>query len=422
MLGFSETRRLTYTARGLLAGRDAEFSKVLDLLIQCLATEPEYWTAGRTLLEFLTGEEVSGEIISFDEGINLMADFLIPLRPNSGQLHYLLAELYLSRGETREGERYLISSGDLKFRHAHQKIREMQQSRLDQLQVGAFFCRGRFKVLERLQGAEGSSGIVIKAEDHMQGGKLCAVKVLRASSRFASNPERARQQFEAEARVAKSLQHECIVNTYDFVVDGPQQFIVMEFVEGEALDTFLQSHGRLGWKEAAGIVRKLLSALAYAADRSVQLGSHEFYHRDIAPRNIMIVNDGGVKLLDFGHAQLGSARRSTSGTLNLRDVYKAPETRFGTSWTIRAEIFSVGVILYELLTGCRPYDEAEWHEYDNDNPPDYRELPAYPEIPAPARDVIAAMVSLDAGGRPPSYASVLQSIDAPFENGKHYYV
>jgi tRNA A-37 threonylcarbamoyl transferase component Bud32 len=408
---FVGTRIQTYQARYLLDDAQNNFGRALDLLIRSLVCDPDYWVAGRTLLELLTSEEVSGEIISLDEGINLINDFLLPVHPRNGHLHYLLAELYFSRNDDQKGWEALSKATEFQFRYANRKVKELQQDMLDGLQKGAFFCRGRFKVLERLDGAQGSSGIVLKAEDHKQAQKICAVKALRASSRFASDPGRARQQFEAEAKIAIALNHESIVNTYDFEEDGQQQFIVMEFVDGSPLDEHIQRQGRLRWEDAVRLIEKLLSALKYAGEESKRLGSHEFYHRDIAPRNIMVRGDKGIKLLDFGHAQMGSARRSTSGTLNLRDVYKAPETRLSPSWSVRAEIFSIGVILHQMITAELPYDQQEWLDYDNDNPPDYSEIPSSLAIPESLSNLIRRMVSLTPGNRPVSYLNVIEELD-----------
>lgn len=400
---FMQARTHAFLARAELKGENKSLSKILDFIIRSLVAAPEYWTAGRTLIEFAIDEQAANEIIALAEGINVLEKFLLQLYPKCGHFYYLLSELYSQKGDDNKSREVLNKALENGFPYASRKSKELQQRKLDNLQVGALFCRGRFKVLDRIEGFEGSSGVVIKSIDLENNNRICAVKALRATNRFAADPGKAQERFKYEATIAMSLQNPYIVQTYDFVEDNQVPFIVMEFVDGQPLDAYMQTHGRSSWWDAVNIINQLLMALIYAEGKVRNLGGGEFYHRDLAPRNVMITRDGKVKLLDFGHAQMGSNQRSSSGTLNLRDIYKASETRVSKTWSVRAEIFALGVILYELIAGQSPYDSNEWLEFDDDDPPIYREISSEISIEEGLRKLIANMVKIDPRDRPSGY-------------------
>jgi serine/threonine protein kinase/tetratricopeptide (TPR) repeat protein len=220
----------------------------------------------------------------------------------------------------------------------------------------------------------GGMGIVYRARDQKLD-RTVALKFLPLE--FTNNPA-ARERFTREARAASSLQHNniCSIHDIDQTANG-QLFICMDFYEGETLKNKLE-RGLLTTEQATEIARQLAQGLAEAH-------RHGIVHRDIKPANIFITSQGVVKILDFGLAKLGdgtwtSARGSTAGT----PAYMSPEQTRGEELDRRTDIWSFGVVLYEMLTGRRPFTAehplALMYEINNEEPPDGLSLRG--EIPA----------------------------------------
>lgn len=201
----------------------------------------------------------------------------------------------------------------------------------------------RYKIVETV--GEGGMARVFRGVD-IKLNRTVAVKVLY--EQFAADPEFLRR-FQQEAKAAANLSHPSIVNVYDEGEEGNIHYIIMEFVEGYTLKEKIQQQGRLSQKEAAHIAYLICDALDSAHSRNV-------IHRDIKPQNIIIKPDGRVKVADFGIARATSGATITHGRSLLGSVhYTAPEQARGSNGDQRSDIYSLGIVLYEMLTGTVPF-------------------------------------------------------------------
>ena len=195
----------------------------------------------------------------------------------------------------------------------------------------------------------GSGGMadVYLADDQLLGREV-AVKVLHAQ--YAADPSFI-QRFRHEAQSAANLNHPNIVNIYDWGNEGELYYIVMEYVEGRDLKEILRSDGRLLPERAAEIAAEVSAALQFAHRRNL-------VHRDIKPHNIFITNIGQVKVMDFGIAREGNGGGITqTGMVMGTPQYISPEQAQGLAVDGRSDIYSLGVVLYEMLTGRVPFDD-----------------------------------------------------------------
>jgi len=197
--------------------------------------------------------------------------------------------------------------------------------------------------------ASGGMAVVYRAvQDHL--GRTVAIKALKSS---AAVEEHIATRFEREARSLANLQHENIIHIYDFHKERGSLFIVMEFVQGIDLYDLLDTCGRLPYDVAAVIAMQVGRALDYIHYRGI-------VHRDIKPANVMISRQGGVKLMDFGIARDQNFDDLTeAGTGIGTPAYMSPEQILGDKLDARSDIFSLGIVLYQMLTGRKPFVEDE---------------------------------------------------------------
>jgi len=203
----------------------------------------------------------------------------------------------------------------------------------------------RYRLKEKI----GSGGMAdVYLADDLLLGREVAVKVLH--QQYASDPSFI-QRFRHEAQAAANLNHPNIVNVYDWGSEGDLYYIVMEFVEGRDLKTIIQSEGRLLPERAAEIAAEICAALQFAHRNNL-------VHRDIKPHNVFITNMGQVKVMDFGIAREGNGGGITqTGVVMGTPQYISPEQAQGMAVDGRSDIYSVGVLLYEMLTGRVPFDD-----------------------------------------------------------------
>ena len=206
---------------------------------------------------------------------------------------------------------------------------------------------GNCRILEEI--GSGGMAVIYKAVQESLG-RTVAIKALKTSvaleSQFAVR-------FEREARSVAALQHENIIHIYDFHKEGGSLFIVMEFVEGIDLYDLLDRVGALPPEISAIIAMQVARALDYAHYRNI-------IHRDIKPANIMVSKQGGVKLMDFGIARDASFGDLTeTGTGLGTPSYMSPEQILGDKLDFRSDIFSLGIVLYQMATGRKPFIEDE---------------------------------------------------------------
>lgn len=194
----------------------------------------------------------------------------------------------------------------------------------------------------------GAMGIVYDGWDPVIGRRV-AIKAVRVLEDADAEAEEGLARFKREAQAAGRLSHPNIVGVHDYGETGEVAFIVMEFVQGHSLKERLDAHDRFPVGETVRIMEQVLAALQFSHDRSV-------IHRDIKPGNVMITEDGQAKLADFGIARIESSVMTQVGTMLGTPAYMSPEQLMAQSVDARSDLYSAGVMLYQLLTGERPYE------------------------------------------------------------------
>jgi TonB family protein len=201
---------------------------------------------------------------------------------------------------------------------------------------------GRYQVLEEL--GSGAMGVVYLCVDPRLA-RPVAVKVIRESEHMnAAEKEQFQARFRNEAEAAGRLNHPGIVQIYDI---GPS-YLVMEYLDGKALSQVLKAGQVFTVQDVCSIILQVADAIDYAH-------AHGIVHRDIKPANIMMTDDGGVKVMDFGVARLESSTLTVAGTVVGSVRYMAPEQMMGEKVDARADVFSLGAVAYEMLTGRAPF-------------------------------------------------------------------
>lgn len=202
---------------------------------------------------------------------------------------------------------------------------------------------GRYEIVKSI--GEGGMANVYLANDKILDRKV-AIKVLRGD---LANDEKFIRRFQREAQSVANLSHPNIVEVYDVEEEEGQHYIVMEYIEGKTLKQLLQKRGSLTLSEVIDIMLQLTDGLAHAHDAYI-------IHRDIKPQNIMIQDDGLVKITDFGIAMALNATQLTQTNSVMGSVhYLPPEQANGKSSTIKSDIYSLGILMYELITGSVPF-------------------------------------------------------------------
>lgn len=202
---------------------------------------------------------------------------------------------------------------------------------------------GRYKILDMIGG--GGMANVYLAHDMILDRNV-AVKMLRLD---LTNDEEFIRRFRREAQSATSLNHPNIVNIYDVGEEDDLYYIVMEHVDGQTLKQYIQQYSPIGVEETIGIMRQLTSAISHAHQNHI-------VHRDIKPHNILIAPDGTVKITDFGIAMALSATSITQTNSVLGSVhYLSPEQARGGMANKKSDVYSLGIVMFELLTGRLPF-------------------------------------------------------------------
>lgn len=260
---------------------------------------------------------------------------------------------------------------------------------------------GRYLILE-LIGAGGMAN-VYKATDVLED-RTVAVKVLREE--FLDNEELVRR-FKNESKAISMLSHPNIVKVYDVNFSDAVQFIVMEYIDGINFMQYLESQGKLEWKEAIHFSIQVLRALQHAHDRGI-------VHRDIKPQNIMILRDGSIKVMDFGIARFSRSQTRTITDKAIGSVhYISPEQARGEETDAKSDIYSLGVMLYEMLTGKLPFESdspvSVALKQISDDPQHPREIA--PEIPEALEEITLKAMAKEPSDRYQSATEMLLDID-----------
>lgn len=203
---------------------------------------------------------------------------------------------------------------------------------------------GRYELLELI--GVGGMADIYKAKDITED-KIVAVKILK--NEFAASEDFLRR-FRNESKAIALLSHPNIVKIYDVGFTDKIQYIVMEYIDGITLTEYIERQGVLKWRDAVHFTVQILRALQHAHDRGI-------VHRDIKSQNVMLLADGTIKVMDFGIARFN---RETDKTMSEKAIgsvhYISPEQARGEMTDEKSDIYSVGVMLYEMLTGVKPFD------------------------------------------------------------------
>ena len=203
---------------------------------------------------------------------------------------------------------------------------------------------GRYEITELI--GVGGMADVYKATDILEE-KTVAVKILKTE--FADNEEFVRR-FRNESKAIAVLSHPNIVKIFDVGFSEKIQFIVMEYIDGITLKEFMEQQGVIKWKDCVHFIIQILRTLQHAHDRGI-------VHRDIKPQNIMLFSDGTIKVMDFGIARFAREEGKTISDKAIGSVhYISPEQARGDVTDEKSDIYSVGVMMYEMLCGVKPFD------------------------------------------------------------------
>lgn len=264
---------------------------------------------------------------------------------------------------------------------------------------------GRYEITELI--GEGGMAEVYKAHDVLDN-KEVAVKILR--KQFSGNEEFQRR-FRNESKAIAVLSHPNIVKVYDMCFSEKMQYIAMEYIDGITLKDYIDSERVLNWKDAVHFIIQILRALQMAHNRGI-------VHRDIKPQNIMLLTDGTIKVMDFGIAKFAREESMTATDQAIGTVhYISPEQARGDVTDEKSDIYSVGVMFYEMLTGQKPFDTdnpisiAVMHMQNVAQRP--RDI--NPNIPSGLEEIIMHAMEKDAEVRYQTATDMIHDIEA-FKN------
>ena len=260
----------------------------------------------------------------------------------------------------------------------------------------------RYELLEVV--GTGGMAVVYKAKCHRLN-RYVAVKILKEEA--AADPELLRR-FRDESQAVAMLSHPNIVAVYDVNQSDNLEYIVMELIDGITLKQYMtQKGGSLPWKEALHFITQIMRALRHAHSRGI-------IHRDIKPQNVMVLRDGSAKVADFGIAHLSNSQNTTTQEALGSVHYISPEQAKGAKVDARTDIYSAGVVLYEMLTGRLPYEGdspvAVAIKHINSTPVPPREI--NPNIPEGLEQITLKAMASKPGDRYESARAMLMDLDS----------
>jgi eukaryotic-like serine/threonine-protein kinase len=268
---------------------------------------------------------------------------------------------------------------------------------------------GRYRV-DGLLGT-GAMGEVYRAYDPVID-RPVAIKIVRTELAAGSGSEQWLQRFRREARAAGRRFHPNIVAILDFGEDDGMPFLAMEYVDGRSLDAILKTSGPLDPARGVAVITQVLSALGFAHQNGI-------VHRDVKPSNIMVLNSGEVKVADFGIARIDASEFTIVGDLLGTPAYMAPEQFAGAPVDKRTDLFAAGVILFEMLTGVKPFRGKSITEIisfmETRGPEDIRAL--NPAVPDSLKRVITKALAFDPARRYDDAAEFSKAIIESFPIG-----
>ena len=261
---------------------------------------------------------------------------------------------------------------------------------------------GRYEITELI--GVGGMADVYKATDIIDN-KIVAVKILKRE--YAENEEFLRR-FRNESKMVATLSHPNIVKVYDVGFSDKLQFMVMESIDGITLKEYIDNERVLTWKDSVHFIIQVLRALQHAHDKGI-------VHRDIKPQNIMLFTDGTIKVMDFGIAKSAKEQAYTATDQAIGTVYYiSPEQARGDEVDEKSDIYSVGTMFYEMLTGQKPFDAdkpvsiAVMHM--NNTPQRPRNI--NPDIPAGLEEIILRAMEKDPENRYQTASDMIKDIES----------
>lgn len=260
---------------------------------------------------------------------------------------------------------------------------------------------GRYEITELI--GIGGMADVYKAIDVVED-KVVAVKILK--NEFSNDDDFLRR-FRNESKAIAVLSHPNIVKIYDVGFTEKIQFIVMEFIDGITLKEFMEQQGVIKWKDAIFFITQILRALQHAHDRGI-------VHRDIKPQNIMLFPDGTIKVMDFGIARFAREEGKTLSDKAIGSVhYISPEQARGDVTDEKSDIYSIGVMMYEMLTGQKPFDAENPVSVALMHMQTKARLPrdVNPDVPLGLEEIVTRAMQKDASKRYQSASEMIKDIE-----------
>ena len=329
-------------------------------------------------------------------------------------LHYKLATVYEAAGQAREASEIYekILAADYHYKDVEERLEVTRSLAVAQPPVSGSGSSdsltpsgrpGRYRVQGEL--GRGGMGIVYKAEDTVLD-RPVAFKVLPDALR--DNPQ-ALKNFLREAKSAAKLNHPNIVTVYDAGEQDGRYYIAMEYVDGTTLKEIVRSRGAVAPKGVLHVLLQMCAALHYAHAQKV-------VHRDIKTANTMWTRDKKAKIMDFGLAKVVEEVRNHTTLVSGTPYYMSPEQTLGKNVDHRTDLYSLGVTIFELLTGTLPFREGNVPYHHVHTPaPDPREL--NPQVPAVLAEAVNACLQKDPADRPQSAGDLASRVKAGASQG-----
>jgi CheY-like chemotaxis protein len=319
-----------------------------------------------------------------------------------GRLARVMDRMATEVGEREERLRTRLESLRAEIGEARSTQEFPAQQHDDHLGTGQMFA-GRY-LIETVLG-RGGMGTVYKAKD-TELGEVLAIKTLRPE--LVADDD-SRERFKDEIRLTRRITHRNVVRTHDFGETHGLWYITMEYVEGLTVRELLDSRGTLAVEPALAIGTQLAESLSVAHAIGV-------IHRDIKPQNLLLDADGVLKVMDFGVARLAesTARHTQAGMIVGTPAYMSPEQLMGENVDARSDLYAVGVVLFEALTGRLPLDGPNvmglFAKVLAEEPPRLRSLA--PEVPAPLDELVMQLLAKRPEDRVPSATILLERLQA----------
>ncbi len=365
-----------YFDAGQVAASLQQTKRAIHNLSQVDALDPNWTAAARQLVELqMQRGQLGPALEKLDELLEVSGEDSPPL-----PLQAVKAELLekLSRFDDAIEAWEVIEARDPSFRNSAERVAELRAKHAPAAAPADAQAESRYEILEEL--GRGAMGVVYKARDkHL--GRTVALK--RLTENLRGHPT-AIAFFEREARAAAALNHPNIVTVYDAGSEGGHYFITMEFLQGTTLDSILRARGAMAAPIVAAIGMQVCAGLHYAHTARI-------VHRDVKTANLFYTRERVLKIMDFGLAKMVEEVRKGATVIGGTPFYMAPEQAAGESVDHRADLYALGVTLFELLTKSVPFRAGDVTFHHRNTPaPDPRERK--PEIPeAMARLVMKLM-------------------------------